>query len=168
MTTNKDWNQIKEEFYSQFPDYSVGSHDQDCECYKCKATGISKEDALTFFKPYFQEGLHELAKQELETDCQWENCSGGQYCDKHSLESKPESSWEDEYARDLGMCCSGCDCGHCGIRRDIVNKIEKEAYERGWNEGLEEVINEIPGAASQEESRELLDLIVNRLKALKK
>lgn len=124
MTTNKDWKQIEEEFIAQWANkYAI--HEV--------------RDVLDFFKPYFQEEMHELAKQELEIDCQWENCSGGQYCDKHSLESKPESSWEDTYAKDLGMCCAGCDCGHCGIRRDIVNKIEKEAYERGRSDILVDV-----------------------------
>jgi len=34
-----------------------------------------------------------------------------------------KQEWEEMDARDLGMCCPGCDCGHCEIRRSLVNKI---------------------------------------------
>lgn len=132
-----NWKKIEEEFRKKF-NPEIGSHDDDCECSDCVGV-LDIDEVVNFFKPYFQEEMHEKAVEELEIDCQWENCSGGQYCDKHSLESKPESSWEDTYAKVLGMCCSGCDCGHCGIRRDIVNKIEKEAYERGRNDTWAEV-----------------------------
>lgn len=35
-----------------------------------------------------------LPPSEEEYDCQWENCSGGQYCEKHSLESRPSAEEE--------------------------------------------------------------------------
>lgn len=36
----------------------------------------------------YDEGFEE-AREAFETECQWENCSGGRYCKKHSLENKP-------------------------------------------------------------------------------
>ena len=41
-----------------------------------------------------------------------------------------KNNWETLNARDLGMCCVGCDCGHCKNRRVIISKIELSAIER--------------------------------------
>lgn len=42
---------------------------------------------------------------------------------KQLIEEQGQTLWEKSYARDLGMCGVACECGHCEIRRDIINKI---------------------------------------------
>lgn len=48
---------------------------------------------------------------------------------KEETPKSTQKDWEQEYARDIGMCCSGCDCGHCDNRREIVSKICHKAKE---------------------------------------
>lgn len=48
------------------------------------------DDILSFFEKEVMEDTETLGDEMVE--CQWENCSGGRYCEKHSLESQPESS----------------------------------------------------------------------------
>ncbi len=38
----------------------------------------------------------------------------------------PKEEWEEKHARDLGMCCAGCDCGHCCERRNIIYQVIEE------------------------------------------
>lgn len=58
MPTNKDWKDIEEEFIKK---YVVKSN---------AGTGLLRytdaDSIITFFKPYFQEELHDKAVEELE------------------------------------------------------------------------------------------------------
>jgi hypothetical protein len=49
------------------------------------------------------------------------------------INSKIEA-WENENARDLGLCCAKCNCGHCEFRRSIVNKILSQSLNEVWEE----------------------------------
>lgn len=72
-----NWLQIEEEFRKKYGAFQI------CE----KISKPEQEKILAFFKLYFQEQMHKEAVEELESiECQWENCSGGRYCEKHSLE----------------------------------------------------------------------------------
>lgn len=78
---NSNWKTIEKEFRKKF--YRYENED--------KKDNVLVEEyggyILDFFKPYFQEQMHKEAVEELESiECQWENCSGGRYCEKHSLE----------------------------------------------------------------------------------
>jgi hypothetical protein len=118
---NKHWLQIEEEFKKRYGAFEI------CD----KVSKSEQENILNFFKPYFQENLHEEAKEELEMDCQWENCSGGQYCENHSLERRPESSWKEEFDN-----LSDYRFVNDQNRKEMkyfISKVEKEAYERGRN-----------------------------------
>lgn len=39
---------------------------------------------------------HTETNEDWENNCQWENCSGGKYCEKHSLESIPSQDFEEK------------------------------------------------------------------------
>ena len=121
MTKNnsKNWLEIEDEYINNI----VGCRINDLKSRDLRQVA---EDTLAFFKPYFQEKMHEEAVElaELEASqnfiagynkgvdiqlywrhmseeeqkeilhkqfgydiCQWENCSGGRYCEKHSLET---------------------------------------------------------------------------------
>lgn len=128
---SKNWLEIEDEFRKKFDvviNKEWGRMVFPCEGGYCEE---SPEDILAFFKPYFQENLHEEAKEELEMDCQWENCSGGQYCENHSLERRPESSWKEEFDN-----LSDYRFVNDQNRKEMkyfISKVEKEAYERGRN-----------------------------------
>ena len=84
---NSNWKEIEEEFRNKF------TENEDNQVLVLKHSNLDLfinaniKDILKFFKPYFQERLHTKTVKELESvDCQWENCSGGRYCEKHSLE----------------------------------------------------------------------------------
>lgn len=68
----KGWEQIKEEFRKEFGNFQ----EPDEYTYNIGKTkdGFTQEDILTFFKPYFQERLHEEAKKELEISKDCEKC----------------------------------------------------------------------------------------------
>lgn len=142
----KNWKQIEKEFR------------------KSEAVRTLYEDEvgqiLDFFKPHSQEEMHDKAVEEFSKSetCGEERGTGESvlfYNEKvwdedakliaQKYAVKPESSWEDKYSRDLGMCCPDCDCGHCEIRRDIVNKVEKEAYERGAGDERQFILNVLDG-----------------------
>lgn len=77
IKNNSNWKEIAEEAHKEWEQTKLPrfSTDRDVAGWW-----------LAFFKPYFQEKMHTEAVEELEVDCQWENCSGGRYCEKHSLE----------------------------------------------------------------------------------
>lgn len=55
MTTNKDWKDIEEEFKG-YVNSKLITRLPDCDV----------EEMIAFFKPYFQEELHDKAVEELE------------------------------------------------------------------------------------------------------
>lgn len=127
MTTNKNktWQEIEEEFKKQFVRLEDVTKFNDERCSYDYVMSKRDYKILAFFKPYFQEKLHEEAKEELEmSESSWEN-------DLSVL--IPENEDLLLGVRSDRICCS---------RQAIVNfisKVEKEAYERGWSDILVDV-----------------------------
>lgn len=149
----KTWQEIEEEFKDRF---RFGIVDSD-----------EMIDILAFFKPYFQEKLHQEAKEELESTNYVQhakNCSiyrgvlesEGLKCDCKYNNAKPESSWEklhedmkpiftvrDENGKEVA---SLFDNGMASVSKfgysantyyeSAKSKVEKEAYERGFRDGI--------------------------------
>ena len=166
MTTNKDWNQIKEEIKSEWGDFKKCT----CrtfrdKCNNCLPSGDVVEWFLSRFKPYFQEEMHDKAVEEFSKSetCGEERGTGESvlfYNEKvwdedakliaQKYAVKPESSWE-ECGHDNKTICGNCQNiaptpadttweENYYKLEDQIKKLEKEAYERGWNDGLEESV----------------------------
>lgn len=174
----KTWQEIEEEFRKMFPfaiiDWQKGHN--------------TMEDILAFFKPYFQEKLHQEAKEELESTNYVQhakNCSiyrgvlesEGLKCDCKYSNAKPESSREEEFRQKFPFSIIDWKLGENTTDkmkeiRAFIYKLEKEAYERGRNDTLAEVgritKTELGTWAKESIGAKAVESVIEALKALKK
>jgi hypothetical protein len=151
---------------SCFPEVPAGStRVQWCEKHKpqpslSKCCGANIQECNfktgdTYFKgsvcekcliPQFDD-ISQAPKMIKEKECQWENCSGGEYCEKHSLIFLPKEDWTIEFDKKFpvdsfyGMILSE----EGDIKFFIQSQIEaervrafKEGYEKGRKDEYEE------------------------------
>lgn len=132
----KTWQEIEEEFKDRF---RFGIIDSD-----------EMIDILAFFKPYFQEKLHEEAKKELE-----KNGYDGLSL-RNTIKNIDGKDEDTKYY----------------VIREFISNVEKEAYERGKNDTLAEVgritKTELGTWAKESIGAKAVESVIEALKALKK
>lgn len=104
----------------------------------CAFDGVNKRVSLDEYS---------IASPEEAQECQWENCSGGQFCEKHSLEIKPSSDWK-EKEREAFMKFAPTESKEILCRADFVRAADywlsriqplldsarEEGYQNGFND----------------------------------